>query len=184
MHERDLSALGPLAVIVMGVSGSGKSTVAAALAREMRCPFLEGDDFHSPEAVRKMSAGIPLTDEDRRPWLDRLGRAIDAAAASDRIGVASCSALKKIHRDWLRQVIAVPAYFVLLDPSRAELERRLAARADHFMPQALLADQLETLERPQPDERALTLEGAESTAALCEAIVAWLRREGGASGRR
>jgi gluconokinase len=178
MDVHDLRSLGPLAVIVMGVSGSGKSTLATALADAIRCPFLEGDDFHSPEAVQKMHAGTPLTDDDRWPWLERLGRALSAATASDGLAVASCSALKKIYRDRLRQNIAAPVNFVLLDPSRAELERRMAARKGHFMPPALLASQLDTLERPQPDERALTLDGSESIAASCERVVAWLRTHG------
>lgn len=165
----------------MGVSGSGKSTLAAALANAIRCPFLEGDEFHSPEAVRKMRAGTPLTDDDRWPWLDRLGGAIGTAAANDGIAVASCSALKKIYRDRLRQSIAVPVHFVFLDPSRDELERRMTARTDHFMPPALLTSQLATLERPRPDERALRLDGSNSIAASCEQIVAWLLREHGST---
>ena len=174
MVVHDLRSVGPLAVIVMGVSGSGKSTLAAALAGALRCPFLEGDEFHSPEAVQKMRAGTPLTDDDRWPWLERLGRAIGSAATSDGIAVASCSALKKIYRDRLRQSIAVPVHFVLLDPGRDELERRMTARTGHFMPPTLLTSQLNTLERPQPDERALALDGSDSIAASCEQIIAWL----------
>jgi len=178
MDVHDLHSVGPLAVIVMGVSGSGKSTLAVALAGAIRCPFLEGDEFHSPESVQKMHAGTPLTDDDRWPWLDRLGRAIGASAASDGIAVASCSALKSIYRDRLRTSIAVPTHFVLLDPSRAELERRMAARKGHFMPPTLLTSQLDTLERPQPDEHALTLDGSASTAEACEQVIAWLRAHG------
>jgi gluconokinase len=176
MDAHDLRSVGPLAVIVMGVSGSGKSTLAAALAGAIGCPFLEGDEFHSPQAVQKMRAGTPLTDDDRWPWLDRLGRAISAGAASDGIAVASCSALKKVYRDRLRQSIAVPVHFVLLDPVRDELERRMIARAGHFMPSTLLRSQLDTLERPQPDERALALDGSDSIAASCEKVIAWLMR--------
>jgi gluconokinase len=178
MEVHDLRSVGPLAVIVMGVSGSGKSTLAVALAEAIHCPFLEGDDFHSPQSVQKMHAGIPLTDDDRWPWLDRLGRAIGASAANDGIAVASCSALKRIYRDRLRASIAVPVHFVLLDPGRAELERRMATRKGHFMPSTLLTSQLETLERPQPDERALTLDGSASTAKACEQVIAWLTAHG------
>jgi gluconokinase len=178
MQVHDLHSVGPLAVIVMGVSGSGKSTLAAALAGAIHCPFLEGDEFHSPEAVQKMRAGTPLTDDDRWPWLDRLGRAVGAAAASDGIAVASCSALKKIYRDRLRQSIGVPAHFVLLDPSRSELERRMTTRTGHFMPPTLLTSQLNTLERPEPEEHALTLDGSDSTAAACEKVIAWLTAHG------
>ena len=178
MQVHDLRSLGPLAVIVMGVSGSGKSTLAAALAGAIHCPFLEGDEFHSPEAVRKMGAGTPLTDDDRWPWLDRLGRAIATAAASDGAAAASCSVLKRIYRDRLRQSIAVPVHFVLLEPSRDELERRMTARTGHFMPPTLLTSQLNTLERPQADERALTLDGSDSTAVACEEVIAWLTAHG------
>lgn len=158
----------------MGVSGSGKSTLAAALAGALHCPFLEGDEYHSPESVQKMRAGTPLTDDDRWPWLDRLGRAIGTAAAGG-VAVASCSALKKIYRDRLRRSIPVPAHFVLLDPARTELERRMTTRAGHFMPTSLLTSQLNTLERPQPDERALALDGTESIEAACEKVIAWLK---------
>jgi gluconokinase len=166
------------AIIVMGVSGSGKSTIAAALARELRCPFLEGDDFHSPESVEKMRSGTPLTDDDRWPWLDRLSRAISEAAAGNGIAVASCSALKKVHRDRLRRAIDVPARFVLMDPSPDELARRVAGRTGHFMPPALLGSQLDALERPHADERALTLDSSGSIAASCTQIIAWLRETG------
>ena len=178
MDVHELRSVGPLAVIVMGVSGSGKSTLAAALASAIGCPYLEGDEFHSPESVRKMAAGTPLTDDDRWPWLDRLGRAIDASAAKNGIAVASCSALKKIYRDRLRASITVPVRFVLVDPSREELERRMAARKGHFMPSSLLTSQLDTLERPQPDEHALTLDGSSSSAAECERVIAWLTAHG------
>jgi gluconokinase len=178
MDVHDLRSVGPQAVIVIGVSGSGKSTLAAALANAIHCPFLEGDEFHSPESVQKMRAGTPLTDDDRWPWLDRLGRAIGAGAASDGIVVASCSALKRIYRDRLRASIAVPVRFVLLDPSRTELERRMTARTGHFMPPTLLTSQLNTLERPEADERVLTLDGSSSTAVACEQVMEWLTAHG------
>ncbi len=181
MHVHDLRSVGPLAISVMGVSGSGKSTLAEALANAIGSPFLEGDEFHSPEAVRKMGAGTPLTDEDRWPWLDRLGAALGSAAASEGIAVASCSALKRVYRDRLRRSIAVPVHFVFLDPGRDELERRMSARAGHFMPTTLLTSQLATLERPEPDERALRLDGSGSIAESCDQIVAWLLREHGAT---
>jgi len=180
MHAHDLRSFGPLAVIVMGVSGSGKSTLAAALAGTIRCHFLEGDDFHSAEAVRKMRAGTPLTDDDRWPWLDRLGEAIGSAAASDGIAIASCSALKRIYRDRLRRRAGVTLHFVLLDPPRDELERRMTTRLGHFMPPTLLTSQLDTLERPLPEEHALRLDGSLSTTAACEQVLAWLLREHGA----
>lgn len=176
MHD-DLSSLGPMAIVVMGVAGSGKSTLGAALASAIDCPFLEGDDFHSPEAIAKMRAGVPLTDADRWPWLDRLGRALGAEVGSHGIAVASCSALRKAYRDCLRKVIPTPVGFVLMDVDREELLRRLTARAHHYMPPSLLTSQLDTLERPQPDELVITLDARLPIAALCDQTVAWLSRK-------
>jgi gluconokinase len=170
-----LRSVGPLAIIVMGVSGSGKSTLGAALATTLGCPFLEGDGFHSPESVAKMSAGVPLTDADRWPWLDRLGDATDAAVKGHGIAVAACSALKRAYRTRLRQVISSPVVFILLDVDRGELLRRLKARAHHYMPPTLLTSQLDTLERPGSDERALTLEANRPLEVLRTETIAWLQ---------
>jgi gluconokinase len=165
----------------MGVSGSGKSTLGVALAAAIGCPFLEGDDFHAPEAVEKMRAGIPLTDDDRWPWLDRLGSALGSEVARNKIAVAACSALKKAYRDRLRQAIPAPVGFVLMDANPEELLRRLTARTHHYMPASLLTSQLDTLERPQPEhdagrpgEPAITLDATRPVATLCEQTIAWL----------
>jgi gluconokinase len=173
MHDF-LRSAGPQAIIVMGVTGSGKSTLGAALARALDCPFLEGDDFHSPEAIARMSAGIPLTDDDRWPWLDRLGRAIDAKVVSHGIAVATCSALRRAYRDRLREAISAPVGLVLLDTDREELLRRMTERTHHYMPPSLLTSQLDTLERPQPDEWVIVLDARRPAAALCEQTLAWL----------
>lgn len=178
MHD-DLLSVGPLAVIVMGVSGSGKSTLGAALATAIGCPFLEGDDFHAPESVEKMRAGIPLTDADRWPWLDRLGAAIGSRVANGAIAVAACSALKRAYRDRLRQAIAAPVGFVLMDAGHEELLRRLTARTRHYMPASLLTSQLDTLERPQPDEPAIALDATRPIGTSCEQAIAWLRQRFG-----
>src|SRR6266702_2472793 len=130
---------GQQAIIVMGVAGSGKSTLGAALARALNCPFLEGDDFHAPEAVTRMRAGTPLTDDDRWPWLDRLGRAISAEVVSHGIVVAACSALRRAFRNRLQEVITARVGFVLLDADPEELLRRLTERKQHYMPPSLLA---------------------------------------------
>ncbi|HVY79347.1 MAG TPA: gluconokinase [Steroidobacteraceae bacterium] len=175
MGVHDSRSVGPLALIVMGVSGSGKSTLGAALAGALGCPFLEGDEFHSSEAVGKMRAGIPLTDEDRWPWLDRLGRAIAAAVAERGVAVASCSALKRAYRDRLRAVIAAPVRFILPEASRDELLRRMSSRTGHYMPPTLLDSQLETLERPHADEHAITVDALAATATACEQILGALR---------
>jgi gluconokinase len=165
----------------MGVSGSGKSTLGVVLAAAIGCPFLEGDDFHAPEAVEKMRAGIPLTDDDRWPWLDRLGSALGSEVARNKIAVAACSALKKAYRDRLRQAIPAPVGFVLMDANPEELLRRLTARTHHYMPASLLTSQLDTLERPQPEhdagrpgEPAIALDATRPVATLCEQTIAWL----------
>lgn len=162
----------------MGVAGSGKSTLGATLARALNCPFLEGDDFHAPEAVARMRAGTPLTDDDRWPWLDRLGRAISAEVAAHGIAVATCSALRRAYRDRLQEVIPARVSFVLLDADPDELSRRLRERQHHYMPPSLLVSQLDTLERPQSDEAAITVDARRPPAALCEQIVAWLSDRG------
>lgn len=158
----------------MGVSGSGKSTLGALLARRLDCPFLEGDDFHDARAVAKMRAGQPLVDDDRWPWLDRLGSAVGEALASRGRVVAACSALRRSYRERLRQVIAGPVGFVLLDAGRDELLRRLTQRSDHYMPASLLESQLATLERPHADEAVITLDAQAEPERLCERAWAWL----------
>ncbi len=173
-----LSRLAPpsgLAIIVMGVSGSGKSTLGALLASRLECPFLEGDGFHDTHAIAKMSAGQPLDDDDRWPWLDRLGSAVGAAAASEGRAVAACSALRRSYRERLRGVIAAPTRFVLLDASHDELRRRLTDRSGHYMPASLLHSQLATLEHPDADEAALTLDAVAPPDRLCEITQAWLQ---------
>ena len=158
----------------MGVSGSGKSTLGALLARELSCPFLEGDDFHDTRAVAKMRAGQPLVDDDRWPWLDRLGLAIGEALTSQGRVVAACSALRRSYRQRLRHAIGAPTRFVLLDASRDELLRRLTDRSGHYMPVSLLDSQLATLERPEADEGVFRLDAGAAPEALCGITRAWL----------
>jgi gluconokinase len=143
----------------MGVCGTGKTTVGEALAKRLACPFLEGDSFHPPANIEKMSAGMPLDDADRWPWLDHLGQAIAEHAQRNDHVIAACSALKRIYRDRLRHH-AGDILFVLLDGDRGVLGDRLAARADHYMPASLLASQLAILERPGSDEISLALDAA------------------------
>ncbi len=150
--------MNPLQIVVMGVSGSGKSTIAGMLADALGWPFAEGDDFHPEANVRKMSDGRPLTDEDRRPWLLAIRAWMTRQEMSGREGVVSCSALKRGYRDMLRQGPG-RVTFVLLDVSRAALEVRVAHRPEHFMPATLLDSQLRTLERLEPDEHGITVDG-------------------------
>jgi gluconokinase len=168
---------GPLAIIIMGVSGSGKSTLARELSVAKGLPFLEGDSFHTPEAVAKMAAGSPLSDEDRWPWLDRLAHAITADVAAHGLTIATCSALKRIYRDRLRRTITAPVKFVLLEGGRDVLARRLSSRIGHYMPASLLSSQLETLELPDGDEHVLTLDATKPPAALRDAVLAWVERD-------
>ena len=148
----------PLVVIVMGVSGSGKSTVALRLARRCHARFVEGDDFHSRGNIAKMSAGTALRDADRWPWLERIGR-YAAHARRTRPLVISCSALKWSYRERLRLLIAAPLVFVCLNPKTTVLRHRLSRRRGHFMNARLLDSQLHVLELPRPGEGAILLTG-------------------------
>ncbi|MGH8851022.1 MAG: gluconokinase [Casimicrobiaceae bacterium] len=137
-------------VIVMGVSGCGKTTVGRALARELRAEFLDGDDFHPAANVAKMARGIPLTDEDRWPWLDAIGAAMRERAARGRGVVVACSALKHAYRERLRHGGGAEGdvRFVYLKGDAATIAPRLASRDAHFMPPSLLASQFAALEEP------------------------------------
>lgn len=134
-------------VIVMGVSGSGKSTVGSAVARELALPFIEGDDYHPPANVAKMASGLPLDDADRWPWLATLAEVL-AKAERDGGGVLACSALKKAYRDMLSSGLSAKPHVVYLDGSASLLAERLANRDGHFFPPHLLASQFEALEPP------------------------------------
>jgi gluconokinase len=163
-----------LAIVMMGVSGCGKSTLGALLARRLDCAFLEGDAFHDEKAVTKMRSGQPLNDDDRWPWLDRLGLAIKETLASDVQVVAACSALRLRYRERLRAVIGGSVRFILLDASRDELLHRLRQRPDHYMPASLLDSQLATLERPADEEKVLRLDAVALPDELCDRVHAWL----------
>lgn len=145
----------PPVLVVMGVSGSGKSTVAGILAELLGWDVQEGDDLHPAGNVAKMAAGQPLTDEDRWPWLDRVAAWIGDHTAARIPGVITCSALKHSYRDRLRGSNVV---FVHLTGARDQIGQRLAARTDHFMPTTLLDSQLSTLETPGADENTLTVD--------------------------
>jgi gluconokinase len=142
-------------LVVMGVSGTGKSTVAGLLAGRLGWDLQEGDDLHPAANVAKMAAGLPLTDDDRWPWLERVAAWISAHTAANRPGVITCSALRRIYRDRLRGDGVV---FVYLAVDRDQLSRRLTARLDHYMPASLLDSQIATLEPPTDDENALVVE--------------------------
>lgn len=145
------------AVVVMGVSGSGKSTIAEALAREIGFRCADGDTYHPKSNVEKMHAGIPLTDEDRWPWLHAIAAEIDREADAGRPLVISCSALKRAYRKILLHG-RDDVRFVYLKGSRELITKRLALRKDHFMPASLLDSQFATIEEPTPTEHAITVD--------------------------
>jgi gluconokinase len=151
----------------MGVSGSGKSTVGAALAQRLRVPFADADDFHPPANVQKMSDGHPLDDEDRYPWLEAIGKWL---AQHPDGGVMSCSALKRKYRDQLRTHCA-EIEFLHLSGSLEVIGKRQASRPGHFMPAALLASQFETLEALEPDERGTAIDVGQSIDSIIESYV-------------
>jgi gluconokinase len=161
-------------VVVMGVSGCGKSTVGMRLAPQLGATFIDADDFHPPANVERMRAGIALTDAERAPWLDALAARLAAAGAEDEAVVLACSALKRSYRDALRR--GAPALtLVHLTGSPALLAQRLTARPGHYMPPSLLTSQLATLETPAADEQAITLDVAAATDELVAAILDQLK---------
>lgn len=154
-------------IVVMGVSGSGKSTVGAALAQRLRVPFADADDFHPPANVQKMSDGHPLDDDDRYPWLESIG--VWLAEHPDG-GVMSCSALKRKYRDQLRAHCA-EVEFLHLTGSLEVIGKRQASRPGHFMPAALLASQFDTLESLESDERGVAISVDQSIDSIIESYV-------------
>jgi carbohydrate kinase (thermoresistant glucokinase family) len=152
-------------IVVMGVSGSGKSSVGEQLARDLRYPFVEGDALHARDAILKMTSGQPLTDADRMPWLERVGREL----AVRRRVVASCSALTVRYRDVLRNY-AGSITFIHLSGHAELLESRLVGRQGHFMPAQLLTSQLELLEPLQASERGVTIDASAPIPDLVRAI--------------
>ncbi|WP_245408953.1 gluconokinase [Rhizobium wuzhouense] len=142
-------------VIVMGVAGSGKSSVGAALRTAMGAPDIDGDDLHSTDNIAKMSAGIALTDDDRWPWLTRIGETLAQHPGTILIG---CSALKRVYRDLIRKTAGSPVTFIHCAGSQALIAERMAKRPGHFMPTSLLDSQFAALEPPNADKAAITLD--------------------------
>jgi gluconokinase len=159
-------------VIIFGVSGSGKTTVGKLLARELGWRFLEADDFHPAANIEKMRSGHPLTDEDRRPWLELLRKQIEQVLSAGENAVFACSALKRAYRDRLR--VNEQVTFVFLRGDYALVDRQLRARQRHFMNPALLQSQFADLQEPQPDENVLTVELGRKPREIVEEIEAKL----------
>jgi gluconokinase len=162
------------ALVVMGVSGAGKSTVAAAVAARADAVFLDADDFHPASNTAKMTSGTPLTDEDRRPWLAAVGDEIARRTAGGGRVVVACSALKRAYSDVLRER-GGDVCFALLDGSPELLAERIGARANHFMPATLLGSQLVALERLQPDEPGFDVDIAQPPGRIADTVVACWR---------
>jgi gluconokinase len=160
-------------VVVMGVSGCGKSTVGRLLAEGLGVHYVEGDELHPPENVARMAAGTPLTDADRHGWLQAVAGQLANATTHARGVVVTCSALKRRYRDQLRAG-APDTRFIHLHGPRELLVARLADRTGHYMPPSLLQSQLDTLEPPGPDERALTLSIEDPPEQLAAQARAWL----------
>ncbi|KIF70581.1 gluconate kinase [Streptomyces sp. AcH 505] len=165
----------PHVVVVMGVAGTGKTTIGPLVATELDVPYAEGDDFHPPENVAKMSAGTPLDDADRWPWLDAIGAWAHHRAGLG--GVVSCSALKRSYRDRLRAA-APGVVFLHLTGDRSLIERRMAERKGHFMPSALLDSQFATLQPLGDDEAGVAVDVSGGPEEIAARAVAALRRTG------
>lgn len=161
-------------LVVMGVSGTGKSSVGAELARRFGLGFVEGDDHHPPANIDKMAAGTPLDDDDRWPWLQQLSMIL--TTSHDDPVVMTCSALKRSYRDVLRADVAEPGVvFVHLAGSREVLLPRMSRREKHFMPASLLESQLATLEPLEADERGVVVDVSASLAEVVDAAEAAVR---------
>ena len=159
--------------VVMGVAGSGKSVIGAALASALAIDFAEGDRYHPPENVARMAAGIPLTDDDRWGWLRALGASLRDAGDAGRGLVVSCSALKRSYRDVLRREAAPHALrFIFMRGDRTLIAGRLAARRGHYMPLSLLDSQFETLQEPTADEEVWVCDIAQSPERIVDELVA------------
>ncbi len=161
----------PRVLVVMGVSGSGKTTVGAMLAGKLGWEFVDGDDFHPAANVAKMHAGHPLTDDDRWPWLDSIARWIDAVRGTDGRGIVACSALRRMYRD--RLVAGRPdVTSVFLHGDASLIAQRQGARHGHYMPASLVASQFATLEPPGEDERVIEVSVQPPAAEVVIAIAA------------
>jgi carbohydrate kinase (thermoresistant glucokinase family) len=171
MHVRPHS---PLVILLMGVSGSGKSTIGAALSQRLGWPFQDADSFHPPANIAKMQSGVPLNDDDRWPWLAAIAHWIDARCAADKPGIVSCSALKRAYRSRIvGERERVRLAYLRGDMNLVAL--RLHARKDHFMPASLLESQFAALEEPGADERPLVVSIALSPQRVVDTIIERLR---------
>ena len=168
-----------LALVIMGVSGSGKTTVGQALAARLGLAFVDGDDLHPPANVAKMAAGTPLDDADRWPWLDRVGAALANTTAHPAGLAVACSALRRIYRDRIRAAAGKDVRFLYLVADEAEMVRRLEGRPHHYMPPSLVHSQFAALEPPDPAQEAdvLAVPASGPPEDKVDAAVRWLGSE-------
>lgn len=157
--------------VLMGVAGCGKSTIAEELTKRLGGQFLDGDSFHPATNIAKMSAGTPLTDEDRWPWLETIGREMVSRSGK---AVGACSALKRVYRETIRRAAGEAVLFIYLNGSRDLIESRMNARTGHFMPPSLLESQFATLEVPDDDELAISVDISGTADEIVAAIVCQL----------
>lgn len=169
---------GATVLVVMGVSGVGKTTIARSLAARLGWDFADGDEFHPQANIDKMASGHPLTDDDRWPWLHAIAEWIAEHVSAGRGAVVACSALKRSYRDILRGPGVV---FVYLAGDRATIARRIGGRHGHFMPESLLDSQLAALEPPGPDESAIAVDIGPGPSQIVDQVVRQLRSAPGAS---
>ena len=167
-----------LTLVVMGVSGSGKTTVGLHLAKMTGADFIDGDDLHAPEARAKMASGTALTDDDRWPWLDRIGAALADRVAHPKGLIVASSALRRVYRDRLRARVGPTLRFLYLEGDKALMRARVAGRKGHYMPASLIDSQFATLEDPRGESDTVALA---ADADLDKALPETLRRLGGAS---
>ena len=173
MLEPMPAASSPAAIVIMGVSGSGKTEIGRRLAERLGWAFRDADEFHPAENIAKMRAGVPLGDADREPWLAALAAVLDRAVAKGLPLVLACSALKRGHRTRLG-LPRNPTRLVHLDGPPGVIRKRIEQRAGHFMPATLLDSQLAALERPGPDENAIVVDVSPEPDAIVQAIAAAL----------
>ena len=163
-------------VVVMGVAGCGKSSVGEAVASQLGATYVDGDDLHPPANIAKMSAGTPLNDQDRAPWLDQIGAKLGASTAPLFIG---CSALKAKYRDRIQAGAGAEIWFLHLSGDRAVIEKRMSEREGHFMPVSLLDSQFKDLEPLGPNERGSAIKIDQTFDAVVAACVASLKKDFG-----
>lgn len=175
------TGISPQAIVVMGVSGCGKSTVAQMLAHSLQWQMHEGDAYHAPESIAKMQSGIPLTDEDRSGWLDRLENLLRTDVPPEGV-VLTCSALKQKYRDHLRAAReAGQVRFVFLDLSYEDALQRVQSRPGHFFSPELVANQFATLERPDSEPGVITIQATAPLDQIQQQVQQWLRHTGTAA---